>query len=132
VNCNSVTCIREIGFPWSYANFIGTFQGNSEGHSFQQNFYNVDKNIAQMQSLSHANRDKVDIKILKIYVFVQTYAKRPFRVPKTGREIQFRGRCFLRRTKSVVYTLVTKSVNILEIVLAGPQTVGKIKPFRTV
>jgi hypothetical protein len=75
-----------------------------------------------MQSLSHANRDKVDIKILKIYVFVQPYAKRPFRVPKTGREIQFRGRCFLPRAKSVVYTLVTKSVNILEIVLAGPQT----------
>jgi hypothetical protein len=55
-----------------------------------------------MQSLSHANRDKVDIKNPKIYVFVQPYAKRPLRVPKTGREIQFRGRCFLPRAKSVV------------------------------
>jgi hypothetical protein len=29
-----------------------------------------------------------------MFIFVQPYAKRALRVPKTGREIQFRGRRF--------------------------------------
>jgi hypothetical protein len=40
----------------------------------------------------------IDNCVLSKNVFVQPYAKRAFRVSKTGREIQFHGRCSLRQS----------------------------------